>query len=202
MLFMQRRAWVPVGYPGTEPRIAASAWRKQGSDDIMNKENLRAYKIVSHQFLTLLRIEFPARENNIPLSSIIAGLESRNISIRFLSSDLSSTGAMVFNIGVDLLSEELKHELLEELGADRHGWDAALISQVSMAMLYGPHFGEMPGIAAAALASLAATNIFPVAASASASTLSYLFPSPQYKTALDVLTGVFQPPESSLGWND
>lgn len=168
----------------------------------MTNEKLQAYKIVSHQFLTLLRIEFTTQGNHTPLGTVVEGFQSRNIHIRFISSDLSSEGTMTFNIGVDLLSEEDKKEVLQELRTLENRREVALISQVSMAMIYGPHFGEMPGIAAAALSSLSQTGIVPLAAGASASSLSYLFPSTQYKSAVAVLSEVFQPPEVVTYWQD
>ena len=168
----------------------------------MSNEKLQAYKIVSHQFLTLLRIEFIAQGNHTPLGMVVEGFQSRNIHIRFISSDLSTAGTVTLNIGVDLLSEEDKWEMLHELRTLQNRQEVALISQVSMAMIYGPHFGEMPGIAGAALSSLGQTGIVPLAASASASSLSDLFPSTQYKDAMEVLTAVFQPPEVVTYWED
>lgn len=161
----------------------------------MKNENLRAYKIVSHQFLTLVRIEIPAPVNHLPLGTIIEGMQCRNIPIRFISTDLSPDGSMTFNIAVDLLSDEVTGELLQKLAKLENRSELSLISQVSMALIYGPHFGEMPGIAGAALSSLRRSGITPLASSASASSLSYLVPSTQFNVTMDVLTEVFQPPE-------
>ena len=163
----------------------------------MMNENLRAYKIISHQFLTLVRIQFPVQDNHLPLGTIVEGLHAGNIPIRFISTDLSLDGSMTFNLGVDLLSDEVTGKLLEKLATVKNRSDLSFISQVSMALIYGPHFGEMPGIAGAALSSLRRSGIVPVASSASASSLSYLVPSTQFNVTINVLTEVFQPPEGN-----
>ncbi len=168
----------------------------------MKKEDLRAYKIVSRQFLTMLRIEFSTYGNHVPLGAVVQGLQCCNIPIRFLSSNLSTDGSMTFNIGVDLLSEEVKRDVLSHLGTLQQRREVSLISQVSMVMLYGPHFGEMPGIAGAAHSSLARAGVVPLATSASTSSISYLFSSSQFKAAVEVLTEVFQPPEVMVNWGN
>lgn len=166
----------------------------------MDREIPRAYKIVSHQFLTLLRIEVFPLDDQTPLDVIVEVLQRRSIPIRFFNSDLMPEGSMTFNLGLDLLPDEIMEEVLIDLARLKDRREVAFISQVSMALVYGPHFGEVPGIAGAAYAALASAGLSPLAVSASASSLSYLFPSVQFKAAMEQLTAVFKPPLTMVEW--
>jgi aspartokinase len=99
---------------------------------------------------------------------------------------------------VDLLSEETVDEVIEELGSLQNRNELSVISQVSMALIYGPHFGEVPGIAGLALSTLTDAGITILATSASASSISCLFPAMQFKAALETLHAVFEPPQESF----
>jgi aspartokinase len=162
----------------------------------MFKEMIKAYKIVSSQFLTFVRMEF-FRGFNSPLGKILEVFQRRSLPIRFLASDVSSKGELTLNLGVDLLSEETIEELIDELRDPENRHELALISQTSMAMIYGPHFGEMPGIAGLTFSALTSAGVTLLAISASSSSLSCLFPSVQFKTALGTLNAIFESPSGT-----
>jgi aspartokinase len=161
----------------------------------MNNEKIRAYRIISHQFLTLVRIEFPGGSDS-PFGGIFEVFKQRNLSLRFLASEKSLRGEKTLYLGVDLLSEETVSELIDALREIENRKELALISHVSMAMLYGPHFGEMPGIFGLTFSAFAGSGIVPLAISASSSSLSWLFPSSQFKKALKILHGIFEFPKA------
>lgn len=167
----------------------------------MNEEKVKAYKIVNQQFLTLIRIEL-LRGSDSPLEQILGVVRGRNIPIRFLASDRSSEGELTLCLGVDLLSEETVGDLIDKLGALQNRKDLALISQVSMAMIYGPHFGESPGIFGLTFSALTRAGINPLAISASSSSLSFLFPSVEFKGAIETLQVIFELPQPNLFWQD
>lgn len=163
----------------------------------MIKEKIQAYKIISHQFLTLVRMEFlPGFPS--PLKNVFEIFQQRNLDIRFLVSDLSSQGGLILNIGVDLIGEAIVEELIDVLREINNQRDLALISQVSMAMVYGPHFGEVPGIAGLAASNFISLGIIPLAISASSSSLTCVFPSMQFKPALEILHAVFEVPAQQI----
>ena len=165
----------------------------------MNSEKIRAYRIVSHQFLTLVRIEF-SKGSDFPLGGIFEVFKQRNLLLRFLASEKSLHGEKTLYVGVDLLSEETVGELIDVLGGVETRNELALISQVGMAMLYGPHFGEMPGIFGLTFSAFAGSGIIPLATSASSSSLSWLFPSGQFKKALEILYSIFEFPKVLSSW--
>ena len=167
----------------------------------MVKGRIKAYKILSYQFLTLVRMAF-FRDSHSPLGKILKNFQRRSLPIRFFSSDVSSKGELTLNLGVDLLSEETVGEVIDELEVLENRYELSLISQVSMAMVYGPHFGEIPGIAGLTLSTLTASGITLLATSASSSSLSCLFPSVQFKRALENLYAIFEPPQEHLFWRD
>ena len=169
--------------------------------NFMVQETIKAYKIVSHQFLTLLRMTFFEYANS-PLGKILGFFQKRNIPIRFFTADVSLKGELTLNIGVDLLSEEVMEEVIDNLKFLKNHHELALISQVSMAMVYGPHFGETPGIAALTLSTLTDSGISLLATTASSSSFSCIFPSSQFRTALEIFHAIFEPPQENLYWRD
>jgi aspartokinase len=167
----------------------------------MAQERIKAYKIVSYQFLTFVRMAFSS-DSGAPLSRVLENFQQRSLPIRFLATDVSSQGELELNLGVDLLSEEMVDEVIEELESLQNRNDLSVISQVSMALVYGPHFGEVPGIASLALSTLSSAGITILATSASASSLSCLFPAMQFKAALETFHAIFEPPQENLYWRD
>ncbi|MFH0812073.1 MAG: hypothetical protein V2A69_04440 [Pseudomonadota bacterium] len=159
----------------------------------MPEEKIRIYKIVYYQFLTLLRMGF-LPGSSPPLGNLLGIFQRRDLPVRFFTSDVSPKGALALNLGVDLLAEEIVEALIDELcGLDNYH-DLTLTSQTSMVMIYGPHFGEMPGIAGLTLSTLTRYGITPLALSASSSSISCLFPAVQFKSALESLNTIFEPP--------
>jgi aspartokinase len=167
----------------------------------MAQERIKAYKIVSYQFLTFVRMAFSS-DGDAPLSSVLENFERQSLPIRFFTSDVSSRGELELNLGVDLLSAEMVDEVIGQLESLQNRNDLSVISQVSMALIYGPHFGEVPGIAGLTLSALTSAGITILATSASASSLSCLFPAMQFKAALETLHAIFEPPQENLYWRD
>ncbi|HPD60270.1 MAG TPA: hypothetical protein PKV48_00715 [Thermodesulfobacteriota bacterium] len=161
----------------------------------MNNEKIRAYRIISHQFLTLVRMEFPGGSDS-RLGRVFEVFKQYNLSLRFFASGNALHGEKTLYLGVDLLSEETVGELIAALREVENHKELALISPVSMAMLYGPHFGEMPGIFGLTFSAFVNAGIIPLAVSASSSSLSWLFPSGQFKKALEILHGIFEFPKA------
>lgn len=167
----------------------------------MNGEKIRAYRIISHQFLTLVRIEFSGGVDS-PFGVILEIFTKRNLPLRFLASERSLKGEKTFYLGVDLLSEETVGELIDALQGIENRKELALISQVSMAMIYGPHFGEMPGILGQTFTAFTRSGIIPLSMSASSSSLSWLFPSGQFRKAFEILHGIFEFPKAFSLWEE
>jgi aspartokinase len=167
----------------------------------MVQERIKAYKIISHQFLTLLRMTFFGYSNS-PLGKVLENFQKRSLPVRFFTADVSLKGELTLNIGVDLLSEEMMEEVIDNLKFLENHYELALISQVSMAMVYGPHFGETPGIAGLTLSTLADSGISLLATTASSSSLSCIFPSTQFRAALEIFHAIFEPPQEYLYWRD
>ena len=165
----------------------------------MSQERIKAYKIVSYQFLTFFRMAFFG-DSDAPLSRVLENFQRRSLSIRFLATDLSPKGELELNLGVDLLSEEMVDEIIEELESLQSRNDLSVMFPVSMALIYGPHFGEMPGIAGRMLSTLTDAGIFFLTTTASASSVSCLFPATQFKAALGTLHAIFEPPQENVHW--
>ena len=70
-------------------------------------------------------------------------------------------------------------------------------STVAMLAIFGPHFGERPGIAGAMFTALAAAGINTLSISTSVSTISCLIEDEQLDDAVQVLRETFLPPRTS-----
>jgi aspartokinase len=70
-------------------------------------------------------------------------------------------------------------------------------SAVAMLAIFGPHFGERPGIAGAMFTALAAAGIDTLAISTSVSTISCLVDTEQLDDAIQILRETFLPPRAS-----
>jgi len=70
-------------------------------------------------------------------------------------------------------------------------------STVAMLAIFGPHFGERPGIAGAMFTALAAAGINTLSISTSVSTISCLIDAEQLDDAIQVLRETFLPPRAS-----
>ena len=162
---------------------------------MIKEEKISAYRIISHQFLTLARIEFEGAEDSM-LGRSVEVFKQRNLPIRFLTLAGSTKEAKIVYLGVDLVGEDIGRGIIDELRALKKNRDFALVSQVSMVMVYGPHFGETPGVFGAAFSTLIRSGVFPIAMSASSSSVSWLFPSSQYKQAVETLHDAFEFPST------
>jgi aspartokinase len=60
----------------------------------------------------------------------------------------------------------------------------------------------MPGIFGLTLSAFAGSGIIPLAISASSSSLSWLFPSGQFKKALEILHNIFEFPKAFSSWDE
>jgi aspartokinase len=95
-----------------------------------------------------------------------------------------------------LLSEENEEALLETFTHTANCEDLTFISQVGKIMVYGPHFGEVPGILGVTFSALSRSRVTPLAISASSSSLSWLFSPQQFKPALEVIYNLFEFPKN------
>lgn len=167
----------------------------------MSGTKLKAYKIVYHQYLTLIRMGFFKEQHPCPLGDICGILDRRSLAVRFLSSALSSQGALTLSFGVDLLSDDTTEGLIEELSIFGNRKERSLISQIGMSLIYGPHFGETPGLIGLFQSSLSSSGVTTPAVSASSSSLSCLFPAVQFRLALESLSNIFESPSAYYRMN-
>jgi aspartokinase len=162
----------------------------------MSEKKLKAYQVVYHQYLTLIRMGFFKERRICPLGDICSILGRREIPVHFLASTASFSGDFTFHFGVELLSDERTELLLDDLSLFENRKELSLISQIAMSLIYGPHFGEMPGVLALFLRTLENSGVTTLALSASASSLSCLFPAVQFKVALESLSAIFESPSA------
>jgi aspartokinase len=160
----------------------------------MSGKKLKAYQVVYHQYLTLIRVGFFKKRRRFPLGDICSILDRRNVPVHFLSSTVSFAGDWTFYFGVELLSDERTEWLLDDLSLLDHRKELSLVSQIGMSLIYGPHFGEMPGVLGLLLRTLGNSGVTTLAVSASSSSLSCLFPAVQFKVAFESLSTIFETP--------
>lgn len=130
--------------------------------------------------------------------TVIGALARRGIAVQFVveTTDLDNRSHIVFCVEEQLLPQSLAaiDEVAGEIQAER------VISQgnVCMVSVYGPHFRERPGCAAAAFQALAAAGIDILAISTSVSSISCLVEARGLETAVQALASAFDVPEGSI----
>jgi aspartokinase len=101
---------------------------------------------------------------------------------------------MVICVARDCLAAAL--DILETVCREQ-GAEAMLhTDDVVMLAIFGPHFGERPGVAGTMFTALALANIHTLAISTSVSTVSCIVEAAQMDDAIQVLRETFLPPRT------
>jgi aspartokinase len=87
--------------------------------------------------------------------------------------------------------------ILERIGSDVGAEEITHIDDVAMLAIFGPHFGERPGVAGVMFAALASAGINTLAISTSISTVSGIIHAAQLDKAIQVLRETFLPPRAN-----
>ncbi len=130
--------------------------------------------------------------------TIIGALARREIPVHFIveTSDLSNRSHIVFCVEAKHLTRAL--EAIDEVAAEIQPEKVIHQAGVAMVSVYGPHFRERPGCAAAAFQTLAAAGINILAISTSVSSISCLVAATALAPAVDALARAFEVPESAV----
>ena len=129
--------------------------------------------------------------------AILTALGSKGINCAFIvqMGNAEKQDNIVFCVAQSQLEAAL--DILKGV-SDRVGAEAMVHgSAVAMLAIFGPHFGERPGIAGTMFTALAAAGIDTLAISTSVSTISCLVDAEQLDDAIQVLRETFLPPRAS-----
>jgi aspartokinase len=149
---------------------------------IMQKRDLAKIGIMS----------IPARPG--VAGTVFAALGARNINSPFIvhTIDLNGLDSIVLCVDRQDLSSAL--EVLEEVKTKVGAESVIYDQQVGMISVFGPHFGERPGISGQMFSALGAAGISILAISTSISSLSCLIDVNRMDEAVEVLCAVFDTP--------
>jgi aspartate kinase len=129
--------------------------------------------------------------------AILTALGNRGINCAFIVQvgDAEKRDSIVLCVAQSQLEAAL--DILKAV-SDHVGAEAMVHGNaVAMLAIFGPHFGERPGIAGAMFTALAAAGINTLAISTSVSTISCLINAEQLDDAIQVLQEAFLPPRAS-----
>jgi aspartate kinase len=130
--------------------------------------------------------------------AVVGALAARGIAVQFVveTTDLNNRSHIVFCVEEALLAESLAavDDVAGEIQAEK------VISQpgVAMVSVYGPHFRERPGCAAAAFQTLAGAGINILAIATSVSSISCLVEAKAVDIAVRALAEAFGVSDSAL----
>lgn len=100
--------------------------------------------------------------------------------------------SIVLCVAQDRLTTAL--DILETIGRDVGAKEITHIDDVAILAIFGPHFGERPGVAGVMFTALATAGINTMAISTSISTVSCIVHAAQLDEAIQVLHETFLPP--------
>jgi aspartokinase len=126
--------------------------------------------------------------------ALFSALGKRNIAVPFIvhNIDLNDQDTIVICVAHEDLTSALEalHSVKETVGAKEivHDREVAVIS------MFGPHFGERPGIAGVMFSALASVGINILAISTSISSISCLIDADDMDEAIQVLEETFELP--------
>jgi aspartate kinase len=133
------------------------------------------------------------------VAAILTALGDQNINCSFIVQSLCARHwhSMVICVARDCLAAAL--DVLIETARDAGAQEIVHTDDVAMLAIFGPHFGERPGIAGVMFTALASAGIHTLAISTSISTVSCIIHAAQLDRAIQVLHEAFLPPRTSNG---
>jgi aspartokinase len=126
--------------------------------------------------------------------AIFSALGARSINCPFIvhTIDLDNLDSIVLCVSRDQLDEAL--DVLEAVKATVGAKDVVYDQEVGMIAIFGPHFGDRPGIAGIMFSALASADINILAISTSISSLSCLIDASRMDDAIQALKQAFAQP--------
>ena len=131
--------------------------------------------------------------------AIFSALGKKGINCPFIvhTFDLNNQDSIALCVAQSQLQAAL--EALDSVGRSVGAKRVVYTGQVAMVSVFGPHFGELPGVAGVMFLALAEADINILAISTSISTLSCILDSSQLDAAIQALQKAFDEPQSRGG---
>ncbi len=150
---------------------------------------MKLHNILQASDLALLKIQLEESKAEF-LPSILYALREEGISIPFITQSIDRHGR------IHLILAIAGNDLDWVQIAFQEGLDLPLKArrEIALITLYGPHFGEIPGIASRILSALAAGGVKVLAMSASLNSSLLLVPQDSLAKSLHSLHGIFDIP--------
>ncbi|MFN2182549.1 MAG: ACT domain-containing protein [Anaerolineae bacterium] len=129
--------------------------------------------------------------------ALLSALGNKDVNCAFVVHLINANNqdSIILCVAQDQLPAAL--EILEAIGRDMGAEEILYTDDVAMLAIFGPHFGERPGIAGAMFTALASAGIHTLAISTSISTVSCIIHAAQLDRAIQVLHEAFLPPRTS-----
>ena len=128
--------------------------------------------------------------------AIFSALGSKGINCPFIvhTFDLNNQDNIALCVAQSQLSAAL--EVLESVSSDMGAKKVVYTGEVAMIAVFGPHFGERPGVAGVMFSALASSDINILAISTSISSLSCVIDAARLDEAIRALHDAFERPQS------
>jgi aspartate kinase len=159
----------------------------------MKEQNIKIGGIIQKRNLAKIGIlSIPDRPG--VAGAIFSALGARGINCPFIvhTIDLDNLDSIVLCVSRDQLDEAL--DVLEIVKTTVGAKDVVYDKEVGMIAIFGPHFGDRPGIAGIMFSALATAGINILAISTSISSLSCLIDASRMDDAIQVLKQAFAQP--------
>lgn len=128
--------------------------------------------------------------------AIFGALGSKGINCPFIAHtiDLNNQDSIALCVAKGQLAPAL--EILESVSSAMGAKEVVHTGEVAMIAIFGPHFGERPGVAGVMFSALAAAHVNILAISTSISSLSCIIDAAQLDEAMRALQEAFERPQA------
>ena len=153
-------------------------------------ERFKVFDILHHEYLCQVNI---ITTENACIDELFKQIEERQIRLKFLAYHYENNNTPLLSFCVERSNLKAVKKILEEF--EREGFLYSIIPEAGMVAIYGPHFGERPGIIDATYRALSSHGINILGISTTASTSFFVLHASEVCRALEVLKGTFEIPQ-------
>ena len=159
----------------------------------MTADRIRIYDILHHEHLCHISL---AGAGHSRMQALFERLEMREVRIKFFSLHQDEQGGARCSFCVERSYLKTAQNILAEISVNQE--HARICAEAGLVAIYGPHFGERPGIIDAMHAALADQAVPILAISTTLSTSFFVVPSCDVPRSIELLKATFEIPRGKV----
>jgi aspartokinase len=155
-------------------------------------ERFKVFDILHHEYLCMINMSL---SENTCLQELFSQFETIEIKIKFFTLHQVKKESTHLSFCVERSNLKTAQKVLKNFFKEE---DFHIFPEAGMVAVYGPHFGEKPGIINAMHSSLSSKGVRVLAISTTASTSYFVIPAFEVLRSIDLLKGYFEIPQGKV----